>query len=226
MVWAVIWGCEQVPEGAVCRSLIYEVVDGKARMYITQKELNEKLLNEHLYPVGQALDSGILYRIERSIESHPMIRTAECYVTPRNQMFIRVTQRVPLLRVITPVDTYFIDEDRRVMPVREAVKDKVLVAKGVIGVQIATKQLADFAIWLKDNKYWQSRVAYVMVQNPHKVYLYLLGEQNPRVLMGDMIDYDKKLDKLRIFLEHGSQAFADKKYTELDLRFEGQVIGR
>ena len=57
------------------------------------------------------------------------------------------------------------------------------------------------------------------------VYIYLKGEQ-PRIVMGNMRGYEKKLAKLRVFFEKGAEAIQDKNYTELDLRFKGQVIGR
>jgi len=53
------------------------------------------------------------------------------------------------------------------------------------------------------------------------------GEMRPeRVVLGSMKDYENKLNKLRVFLENGADATRDKHYTELDLRFKGQVIGR
>ena len=57
------------------------------------------------------------------------------------------------------------------------------------------------------------------------VYLYLRGGL-PRVVLGNMQGYERKLAKLRTFLDEGTEAMAGKKYTELDVRFRGQVVGR
>ena len=140
-------------------------------------------------------------------------------------MRVRLTQRVPLLRVMTASDTYLIDEDRQVMPAMAVVKDSVLVVRGAVGVQIASGALGDFAEWLQTNKYWRERVRYVYVQSPQMVYLYLRGGL-PRVVLGNMQGYERKLAKLRTFLDEGTEAMAGKKYTELDVRFRGQVVGR
>ena len=126
----------------------------------------------------------------------------------------------------TPTDVYFIDTDRKVLPAREAIQDKVLLATGTLGVQIASGPLADFAQWLQDEPYWRERVHHVYVASPQMVYIYLRGENQPRVAMGNMWNYEKKLAKLRVFIEKGAEATKDKNYTELDLRFKGQVIGR
>ena len=45
-------------------------------------------------------------------------------------------------------------------------------------------------------------------------------------MMGSVRDYERKLAKLRTFLENGQQAIGDKKYYEIDVRFNGQVIAR
>lgn len=224
LIAAVVWGYQMTPNTTQCRSLEYIIEDRSERMYLTENELTQLLRAENIYPVGQELNVLSLYRIEQAVRRHPMVRTAECYITPRNEVKVRLTQRVPLLRVQTPADAYFIDKDRRVMPVRATVKDDVLLVTGAVGVQLASKSLADFAEWLQDNPYWSSRVRYAHVQSPQMVYLYL--HHRPRVVMGNMRGFERKLAKLKTLFECGANAIDDKNYTELDVRFHGQVIGR
>ena len=52
------------------------------------------------------------------------------------------------------------------------------------------------------------------------------GENQPRVVMGAMHGYERKLKKLRTFYRNSPEEVKAKNYTELDLRFRGQVIGR
>lgn len=224
LIAAVVCGVMMKPSEAPCRSLTYIIEDREDRLYLTENELNQLLTDEALYPVGKSVSSLSLHRIESTIRRHPMVRTAECYLTPRMEVKIRLTQRIPLLRVQTPGETYFIDTDRRVMPVRTYVKDSVLVVTGAVGVQMASGAVAEFAEWLQDSRYWQPRVHHVYVQNPRMVYVYLKGQ--PRAVLGTMAEYESKLNKLRVFLEKGQEAIEDKHYTEYDLRFKGQVIGR
>lgn len=226
LVAAAVWGYQMTPTSVPCASLRYIIEDQDERMYLSEGELTYLLKEQNCYPVGHPLDRVSLHRIETVVSSHPMVRTAECYLTPRHEVRILLTQRVPLLRVLTPGDTYFIDTDRRVMPVRSSVKDSVLVAKGAVGIQIASGALADFAEWLQDEPFWRTRVRFVQVQNPRKVYLYLRGENQPRILLGPLSGYERKLAKLHTFFEQGADATKDKQYIELDLRFKGQVIGR
>lgn len=226
LVTAVVLGYRMRPEATPCRALTYIIEDRNERLYLTEAELTQLLQTENIYPVGRHLDLGMMHRIEQAVGHHPMVRTAECYTTPRSEMRVRLTQRVPLLKVQMPGNTYFIDTDRKVMPVRNAVQDSVMLVTGAVGVQFAANQLADFASWLQDNTYWRSKVHHVYVQSPQMVYVYLKGSNAPRVLIGSMRNYENKLAKLRTFLEKGAEATKDKNYTELDVRFRGQVIGR
>lgn len=226
MMIAAVWmGYRMRPTDVPCKALEYIVADRAQRMYLTPQELDQLLQEDKCYPVGRPLDRGVLHRIETSVSRHPMVRTAECYATPRHEVKVRITQRVPLLRVVKPGDTFFIDADRKVMQARAAVKDSVLIATGAVGVQIASNQLADFAEWLQDNSYWRKRIDHVHVQSPQMIYLYMRNGQ-PRVAIGSMHRYEKKLAKMRTFLENSAEAVQDKHYTEYDVRFKGQVIGR
>ncbi len=230
LIAAVVSGYKARPAEQECHSLRYIIEDREDRMYLTEIELTQNLRAKDLYPVDRVVAPTTLHHIEKTIAQHPMVRTAQCYITPRGEMRIRITQRVPLLRVQTPVELYFIDTDRRVMAYRESVRDKVPVVTGNVGVTMASHVLADFALWLQADKYWNARIHHLHVQNPQLVYLYLsnqpLAISIQRVVLGPMRGYEQKLNKLRVFLENGKDALTDKQYREIDLRFKGQVIGR
>ena len=99
------------PTDVQCSSIEFIIEDRAERMYVTEAELLQLLESENLNPVGDNLNALSLHRIEKTITRHPMVRTAECYLNARNEVIVRLTQRVPLLRVQTPGDAYFIDTD-------------------------------------------------------------------------------------------------------------------
>lgn len=226
LLMAVVIGYRMRPIETPCTRLTYIIEDRDERMYLTESELNNLLQEENIHPVGKLLDRGMLHRIEKTVRLHPMVRTAECYTTPRGEVRVRLTQRIPVLRVQKPGDAYLIDTDRKVMQARAAVRDSMLVVSGAVGVQMASHQLTDFALWLQHEPYWRQRIRRVYVQSPHMVYLYLRDPQQPRIVLGGMNRYEQKLAKLRTFFDKGVEAIQDKQYTEWDVRFRGQVIGR
>jgi len=227
-VTAVVWGYRMTPRSVPCTAIRYTIEDKEDRLYLTEDELTKMLQAENLYPVGRPLNLISLYRIEQAVARHPMVRKAECFLTPRNEVRVLLTQRVPLLRVQATGENnyYLIDTDRRVMQARAAVQDPVPVVTGNATVQMASGALADFAKWLQGDSYWRTRIRRIHVHNPHMLVLYMADEQVPRVVLGEMSGYTRKLRKLRTFIEDGAEATAGKHYDVLDIRFRGQVIGR
>lgn len=230
LIGAAVCGFRMTPTDTPCASMRYIIEDKAERMYLTESELNMLLYAEDVYPLGRKLNLVSLHRIEQAIKAHPMVRTAECYLTPRNEVRVQITQRVPMLRVQTHADTWFVDTDRRVMQARAAVKDSVLLVTGNVGPQMAVGQMADFAEWLQDHRYWRTRVHHLYVQSPFMLYLYLKDDagkmQSTRIVLGAMNGFERKLRKMRTFMENAGPAIEGKNYTEYDLRFRGQVIGR
>ena len=226
LVTAVVWGYRMTPRSVPCTALRYTINDKDERLYLTEDELTTMLKTERLYPVGMPLDHISLYRIEQAVARHPMVRTAECYLTPRNEVRVVLTQRVPLLRVQLLEDGYLIDTDRRVMQARASVNDPVLVVTGNSTVQLASGVLADFAKWLRRDAYWRMRIKRVQVMNPHLFVLHMTDPQAPQIILGDMNGYAHKLRKLRTFFDNGEEETAGKQYKVLDIRFRNQVIGK
>jgi len=226
LVMAGMYGYYSRPIEEPCKAMEFIIEDRAERLYVTENELATLLRAEDLYPVGRKINRISLHRIEQAVLHHPMVRTAECYITPLHVVKVRLTQRVPVLRVQTPIDTYLIDSDRKVMQTRDRVQDPVLLAKGTIGVQIASNQLADFALWLAEDEYWADKIEYIYVRSPQMVYAYLREPNQPRIVMGPIRGYERKLAKLRVFMQNAAPQIKQKNYTELDLRFQGQVVGR
>ena len=210
----------------LCPALRYEITDAAERHYLSEDELNRLLRAQDAYPVGKPLSHIPLQRIEDIVRTNPMVRTAECYADPTGEVRVRLTQRQPLLKVITADDGYIVDTDRKRMPLRESITDTMPVVTGRVGQQMAMTSVADFAEWLQDNSYWCTRIKYIEVCNPHYVRLLPADPDKEIIVLGDLDGYRAKLRKLRTYYENGGAQIGNGKYKELDLRFSGQVVGR
>lgn len=209
-----------------CSGVVYEILDIDQRQYVTEAELSNMLRQQGLSIVGQSMRTQQIQAIEDAVRAHAMVRTAECFPTADGLLHICLTQRVPMLRIITNSESYFVDTDLRRMPVRDCVRDDVLTAEGNIGERMATEELAEFTAWLAHNRYWRDRVAKIRVRNPKHIEIIQHGNE-PTILLGDLGDYSRKLRRVRTFYEKGVEKMAEpKSYRELDVRFNGQVVAR
>jgi hypothetical protein len=92
---------------------------------------------------------------------------------------------------------------------------------------LPTGILADFAAWLDDEPYWKERIHHLELKSPQMVYVYYADNGKiEKAVLGSMHRYDRKLRKFRTFLQNRPPDVQEKNYTEYDLRFRGQVIGR
>lgn len=217
---------KQLDAERVCTELHVIVTDSAERQFVDRAELIRLLRTKGLYPVGRRLNTISTDSIEAAVTAHPMVRRAECYPTAQGHIYVVLRQRIPLLKVVTESANYYIDTDRRPMPVRESVRTNVLIVSGHVGERMAREEVADFAAWLRRNKYWREHIRAMRIVDTKHIYL-TQQEGKPVILLGELSGYERRLRKLRTFMERGINALPNQpSYKELDIRFKDQVIGR
>ena len=207
-----------------CKELVCKIVDKDERLYVSEQELFTLLKQHNAYPVGEYLHRINLQHMENIIRQHPMVRTAECYTAEDGTARIRVTQRVPLLKVVTADEAYYIDTDRCKMPLRSSIRDTVPVAMGKVGFEMASTVLADFAEWVQEDDYWRARIEAIDVRLPKQVCIKQNGKQED-LMIGDLMGYAGKLEKAEVFYRR-TASMEKPHYRTLDLRYRGQVVAR
>lgn len=223
--WVVgAWASKQ-PTDAVCQRLEILLCDSAQHQFVSVDELQRTLQRRALLPVGKRWDEVSCQEIEQCLLQHDMIRTAECYKTSTGDVCVRLTQRVPMLYVTTVEGSYYVDTDRRVMPVRSSIEVSVPIFKGNVSQRAATEEYFDFVCWLQDDSYWSQRITQVHVRNP-KQHVLKQRHVEGDILLGDLQGYEQKMERLRKLYVKGFDKIGYKSYKEYDLRYQGQVVGR
>lgn len=223
--WVVgAWASKQ-PTDAVCQRLEILLCDSAQHQFVSVDELQRTLQRRALLPMGKRWDEVSCQEIEQCLLQHDMIRTAECYKTSTGDVCVRLTQRVPILYVTTAEGSYYVDTDRRVMPVRSSIEVSVPIFKGNVSQRAATEEYFDFVCWLQDDSYWSQRITQVHVRNP-KQHVLKQRHVEGDILLGDLQGYEQKMERLRKLYVKGFDKIGYKSYKEYDLRYQGQVVGR
>ncbi len=219
-----IWSSRRT-NNQLCSAMEITITDVALRQYVTAEEIQLMLQGKGLYPVNKPISGISTQSIEGAIQSHPMVRRAEVYMTQAGTVCVRLSQRIPLLRIVSGDDSYFIDSDRTRMPISESVTTPVLLVEGNVGERMAREELTDLAQWLYNNRYWQEKIASVFVVNPKMVYL-VQKPDGAHLILGEVSGFRRKLGKLRTLYDKGFDQIGWQTYREIDLRYTGQVIGR
>lgn len=217
--------CSAQRDSSPCAEVQIAVKDSLERQFVDADELASYLRRHRLYPLGLSMESVDCQAIECCLQEHEMVRKVECYKSSFGTVFVDVTQRVPVLSVVANDGSYYVDSDRRVMPVRKQIDMDVPVFRGVVGPRAATEEYYDFVLWLRDNHYWDSRIRTIHVKHPKYLVLNQEG-QKARIVLGTLDGYADKLGRLQKLYTKGLDKIGYPDYSEYDLRFEGQVVGR
>lgn len=208
-----------------CPSLEITITDLDERQYVTVEELALMLQGKGLYPVNKTIATISTQDIESAIQAHPMVRRSECYMTQAGSVCVRLCQRIPIVRIVSGDDSYFVDVDRTRMPINQSVTTPVLLVEGNVGERMACDEIVDLALWLYDNPYWQEKVQSIYVVNPKMVYL-IQKPDGTHLILGEVSGFKRKLNKLRTLYDKGFEQIGWQTYHEIDLRYSGQVVGR
>lgn len=207
-----------------CERLQIVPADSVQAYYVSETELVNILRAKGIYPVGKPMNQVRLDAIEKNILSHPMIRTAECYRQIAPSVVVRTTRRIPVLRVVTPYETYWIDADRKKMPFLPNTPTHVLSVTGHVGERLAQKDLFDLVTWIEHQRFWKQRITSIEVRRPNDIRLHQID--NLTICLGDVSGYEKKMNNVRCWYKNGCDTLSTNPYNELDVRFRNQVVAR
>jgi len=206
-----------------CKELRIDVVDTLDRNYLTEKDIINTIAKAGLSPVGKDLSTVSTAAIEKKLGENRLFKRVECYKTMDGTVRIKAYQRVPLLRVFSMKESYYLDTEDEKMPVPNNYAAYVPLASGYIEDEFARKQLYEFALFLQQDKFWNSQIKQIYVASNGDVELTpAVGDH--QIILGNLDDYKENLEKLRIFYDKGLSRVGWNKYSIINLKYKNQVV--
>ena len=209
---------------AVCKSIEIVIIDTLKSHFIGEKEINNILKNSGFGIVGKKMDEINTDLIEKKLEENKIIKRAECYKTIGGSLKVEIYQKVPIMRVMGNSGNYYIDNEGTTMPVSNNFVAHLPIATGYIDNEFATTKLYNFALFLQNNKYWNSQIEQINVL-PNKDIELTPRVGNFQIILGSLDDdYKKNLDKLKIFYDKGLNKIGWNRYAVINLKYKNQVV--
>ncbi len=206
-----------------CTNLIVVIKDSLDRQFLSQNDIISFLKTAQLYPVGKPLNSINTYAIEQKITANEMVSTASAYKTPSGSIKIEITQKMPVLRVFTSRENYYVDDAGRVMPASYQHAVYLPIASGNIEKSLATTEIYKFALFLQKNEFWNSQIEQIYV-HPNKEVELVPRIGNQRIILGDFEDFEEKMNNLRLFYEQAIPKIGWEKYEIINLKYKNQIV--
>ncbi len=222
LLWAMFMMSDR-QKNLVCQQVNIEVIDSINKQFVQTKDIVQLLRKEGIYPQGNIYQSVHAQAIENAIEKHPYLKNAECYKSREGVVYITAEQRQPKLRIMGD-ENYYVDDDRKIMPIGITTACYVPIVTGRVPRKMAQAELYDFVMFMEDNAFWNAQIKQIHVNTQRQIELVpTIG--NHLILLGELKDYEKKLDKLRTFYAELNK-IGWKDWREIDLRYHGQIICR
>jgi cell division protein FtsQ len=135
---------------------------------------------------------------------------------------IRIQQRIPKFRVVG-LGSYYIDVDRKPMPVSLNYAAYVPVVSGKVTVSMVRGQIFDFVTFLEENPFWNAQIEQIFVRDDKKIEL-IPRVGDAIILLGTLDNYQSKLEKLHKLYLKGFNVIGWNRYKVIDLQYKGQVV--
>ena len=191
------------PTSQVCQDVELVIKDTVYAGFITKKEVATLLEKKGISPIGKDLERVRTKTLERELAKHPLIDQVECYKTPSGKLCIEVTQRTPILRVMSANgENYYLDNKGTVMPPDAKCVAHLAIVTGRVEKSFAMRDLYKFGVFLQNNKFWDAQIEQIHVLSDKNVELV------PRVgdhiiYLGKLDGFERKLERVKAFYERG-----------------------
>lgn len=223
----------------VCTKAVIDISDKTTNGFITNGEIKNILQRKGIYPLGQRMAGIDPRHIEETLKASPFVKTAECYKTADGHVHIAITQRAPIVRIMSDrTEDYYLDDKGGIMPNSRYTSD-LIVATGSITRSYATNYVAFLAGALMANDLWQNLIVQINILpdntvelvpriGDHVVCIGTLPAISDRQERQDSITafVGRKMRRLEKFYKYGLSQAGWNKYSYINLEFDNQIICR
>ena len=212
------------PAHQVCRDMELVIKDTLNAGFVTKNEVAAILQKKGIYPVGKKMDRIHTKTLEKELNKHPLINEAQCYKTPSGKLCVEVTQRVPILRIMSNNgENYYLDNKGKVMPPDAKCVAHRAIVTGNVEKSFAMKDLYKFGVFLHNNKFWDALIEQIHVLPDRNIELVpRVGDH--LVYLGKLDNFEDKLARLKEFYKKGLNQVGWNKYSRINLEFSNQII--
>jgi len=194
---------------------------GENKLFITDATVS-KLLIQNQRPLSeQPKDIIDLNKLEIALNSNPMIKKAEVFMSVNGELSAEIEQKRPIARVNTNA-SYYIDDEGSFMPLSSNYAARVPLVTGNIKKN-KLETVFQFAKAVDEDEFLKKHVIEIR-QNDDKTIDFKIRKSDFTVHLGTLKMLEKKINNFKAFYQ---KALKDKildSYKVVNLKFDKQVI--
>lgn len=195
---------------------------GENQLFVKQKAVNKLLIENRTDPKTIGRDALDLNKLEKTIDSHPMIDKSEVSVSVDGVLKAVVKQKTPIARISDGGVSFYIDYKGNKMPLSSNYSARVLLVSGEINDKNKEKFAKLFRV-IYDDVFLKKNIIGMQVM-PNGSVLLLNRNYNFKIDFGQLINVEQKFKNYKAFFQKVVLDSSITKYKKIDLRFAEQVV--
>lgn len=195
---------------------------GENQLFVKQQAVNKLLIENRQHPKTIAIDALDLNKLEKTIDSHPLIDKSEVSVSVDGVLKAVVKQKTPIARINGKGASFYIDYKGNKMPLSDNYTARVLLVSGEINDK-NKEDLAKLFRVIYDDVFLKKNIIGMQVM-PNGSVLMLNRNYNFKIDFGQLINVEQKFKNYKAFFQKVVLDSSIAEYKKIDLRFAEQVV--
>ena len=196
--------------------------ESNENMFLTHQMVNNLLIQNLGGSSRIQKDKVDLNTLENELSHHEMIEKAEVFSTIDGLLNTRITQKTPILRVISDNDSYYLDRKGDRISLSANFSARVPLVVGEISKEKRKSYLNLFNEINNDN-FLSKNITGAQIMPSGNVVL-TNRSFDFKIAFGKPINVKKKLKNYKAFFHHAIKDTLIKEYKEINLMFTQQVV--
>ncbi len=196
--------------------------ESNENMFLTHEMVNNLLIQNLGGTSSIQKDKVDLNTLETVLDDHEMIEKAQIFSTADGFLNMRITQKTPIVRVITDVDSYYLYSKGDRMSLSENFSARVPLVVGAISEENCKSYLKLFNE-IKNDDFLSKNITAAKIMPSGNVVL-TNRSYDYKIVFGKPKNEERKLKNYKAFYHQAIKDTLIKNYKEVNLMFIQQVV--
>jgi len=225
-------------KSVVCSDIQVRISDSLQNKFVTSADVIRMLEPWRKKLIGTPLGKINTCAIEQELKNYSLLKSVKVYKTTSGTLFVEITQRQPLIRIINAWnENFYIDTDGNLMPWSSKFTAFVPVANGNIryhysrgnsvnvsdSTHTVLSDLYLFATYLQGDRFWGAQIEEIYVNDLNEFEI-IPRVGSHLVLLGTVDQLQEKLSNLRLLYKRGFGEVGWNGYDTINLKYKNQII--
>lgn len=218
----ILWGNKD--SDIVCQHFYISVTDSAKSDLISADDLYAYIGKAHLSPQGKTKRDINTAAIERCVREIDLLKEVECYQEDNGDVYLKVSQRNPIMRVYTDEGkTYYIDDNGKELAVDTMYVDYVPLVTGYVDDTLSAQMLIPLIEYITGHDFWRAQVTQIAITPQHEVLLHpRVGDQV--LALGSLDNYENKMRALLAIYEQIIPQVGWNVYDTISVKYKDQIV--